>query len=71
MRKHLLFSLLLLGIVFYDGSILGKTTGEHQNKIEWEDDSKDKRERSLLPITGYIEDGFVTIYLYESPATAW
>lgn len=71
MRKHLLFSLLLLGTVFYDGSIFGKTTGEHKDQIEWDIYSNDKKDRSLLPITGYIEDGFVTIYLYESPATAW
>ena len=69
MRKHLLFSLLLLWTVFYDGSIFGKTTGEHKDQIEWEFYSKNNR--SLLPITGYIEDGFVTICLYESPATAW
>lgn len=71
MRKLLLFSLLLLGTVFYDGSIFGKTTGEHKDQIKWEDTDQKKVERSLLPITGYIEDGFVTICLYESPATAW
>ena len=71
MRKLLLSSLLLLGTIFYSENIFGKTTGEHKDQIKWEDTDQKKVERSLLPITGYIEDGFVTICLYESPATAW
>lgn len=70
-RLLLLFCLLLFGTVFYGGSILGKTTGEYQDQIEWKEENQNRGNRSLLPITGYIEDGFVTICLYESPATAW
>lgn len=66
----LLFSLILLGTVFHSESILGKTSGEEEDKIHWEEKSPENK-RSSLPIIGYIKDGSVTICLYESPTTVW
>ena len=69
MRKLLLLSIVLLGTVFYNSNILGKTTGENKEQIKWKDVNPDGNIRSLLPISGYIENHSLTIYLYESPET--
>lgn len=69
MRKLLLLSIVLLGTVFYNSNIWGKTTGENKEQIKWKDVNPDENIRSLLPISGYIENHSLTIYLYESPET--
>lgn len=60
-----LLSMLLLSMVFYCGNAIA---GENKDKIDWEEGHGTAR--SIFPISGYVEDGMVSIYLYESPSKA-
>lgn len=65
MRKVMtLLSVILLSMTYYCGSA---TAGDYKDQINWE---KVGPTRSIFPISGYVEEGIVTIYLYESPAEA-
>lgn len=67
MKKTLLLSLILCGIISSNEDIFGKTTEKNRDEIEWEYVTENKDTRSLFPISGYVEDISVTLYLYNSP----
>lgn len=65
MRKVMtLLSVILLSMTYYCGSA---TAGDYKDEIDWEEGGPG---RSIFPISGYVEEGIVTIYLYESPTEA-
>lgn len=66
-RVLLLLSLILFGGSSYAGSVLGDVIEKNATKISWKEKDYDKTDRSLFPISGYVEDTSVTLYLYDSP----
>lgn len=68
MKQLTLLIVLWLIIGMTGTDLMAKTQRQDYNPIEWE--KGDKGGRSLLPISGYVEEGIVTIYLYESPTEA-
>ena len=69
MMKRVLFllTLILLGESSYASNGLGNVVEKNTTKINWEDKMRNKSDRSLFPISGYVEDTSVTLYLYDSP----
>lgn len=65
-RILLLLSIILFGMI--SENALGEITEKNSNnKIFWKEIESEKGARFLLPISGYIEDSSVTLYLYDSP----
>ena len=65
-RILLLLSIILFGMI--SENVLGEITEKNSNnKIFWKEIESEKGARFLLPISGYIEDSSVTLYLYDSP----
>lgn len=65
MKVRLLF-LICLTVAFsiYNSEIRAKVLHEDPDEIEWDEQ---KNGRSIFPLRGYVEDGVVTLYLYDNP----
>lgn len=70
--KQLILLVALWAITSIAGTdLMAKTQSKDYNPIEWKNkENPENGLRSLLPISGYIENGIITIYLYESPTEA-
>lgn len=56
---------LIVALSTYNNSDIGaKVLHEDPDEIEWDEQ---KNGRSIFPLAGYVENGTVTLYLYEYP----
>ena len=55
---------LVIALSTYNNDIGAKVLHEDPDEIEW---NGQRNGRSIFPLRGYVENGIVTLYLYDNP----